>query len=167
MNFVFKNKDGLGKENYQPVSVLSKASKAFERIVFNQMTLFSNLSFLHCKQDFVITTQKLPYYIWLKNGNTLLIKANLLVLYFLSITKLNALGFCFNAIKFVRSYFSERFLRVNKNNNFSKWCKTIVRMSFYSKFLLITFSILFKKVIFATLIHYIRLRIISKKLQLF
>ena len=83
------------------------------------------------------------------------------------ITKLNALGFYFNAIKFVRSYFSERFLRVNKNNNFSKWCKTIVRMSFYSKFSLITFSVLFKKLIFATLIHYIRLRIISKKLQLF
>ena len=37
---VFKEEDKLNKENYRPVSVLSHASKIFERIVFNQMTLF-------------------------------------------------------------------------------------------------------------------------------
>ena len=44
---VFKKEDELNKENYRPVSVLSHASKIFERIVFNQMNFFSNLSFHH------------------------------------------------------------------------------------------------------------------------
>ena len=37
---VFKKEDELSKENYRPVSVLSHASKIFERIVFNQLNLF-------------------------------------------------------------------------------------------------------------------------------
>ena len=36
----------------------------------------------------------------------------------LSFAKLNVCGFSFNAIKFVQSYLSERFKRVNINNNF-------------------------------------------------
>ena len=36
----------------------------------------------------------------------------------LLLAKLNAFGFSFNAIKFVQSYLSERFQRVNINNNF-------------------------------------------------
>ena len=45
---VFKEEDELNKENYRPVSVLSPASKIFERIVFNQMEFFfSNLGFRH------------------------------------------------------------------------------------------------------------------------
>ena len=37
---VFKKEDELRKDNYLPVSVLSHASKIFERIVFNQINLF-------------------------------------------------------------------------------------------------------------------------------
>ena len=44
----------------------------------------------------------------------------------LLLAKLNAYGFSFNAIKFIQSYLSERFQRVNINNNFSKWCKKVL-----------------------------------------
>ena len=43
--------------------------------------------------------------------------------YNLLLGKLDAYGFSFNAIKFVQSYLSERFQRVNINNNSSEWCK--------------------------------------------
>ena len=42
---VFKKEDDLSKENYRHVSVLSHASKIFERIVFNQMNLFFESKF--------------------------------------------------------------------------------------------------------------------------
>ena len=45
MTPVFKKEDELNKENYRPVSVLSHASKIFERIVFNQMNLFFESKF--------------------------------------------------------------------------------------------------------------------------
>ena len=44
----------------------------------------------------------------------------------LLLARLNAYGFSFNAIKFVQSYLSERFQKVNVNNNFSKWCKILL-----------------------------------------
>ena len=44
----------------------------------------------------------------------------------LLLAKLNAHGFSFNAIKFIQSYLSERFHRVNKNTNFSEWCKILL-----------------------------------------
>ena len=40
MDPVLKKEDELNKENYRSISVLSHASKIFERIVFNQMNLF-------------------------------------------------------------------------------------------------------------------------------
>ena len=42
---VFKKEDELNKENYRPVSVLSHASKIFERIVFDQMNFFFESKF--------------------------------------------------------------------------------------------------------------------------
>ena len=36
---MFKKEDELSKENYRPGSVLSRISKIFERIAFNQMNL--------------------------------------------------------------------------------------------------------------------------------
>ena len=44
----------------------------------------------------------------------------------LLLAKLNAYGFSFNAIKLVQSYLSERFQRVNVNNNLSEWCKILL-----------------------------------------
>ena len=42
---VFKKEDELRKDNYLPVSVLSHASKIFERIVFNQINIFFESKF--------------------------------------------------------------------------------------------------------------------------
>ena len=39
---VFEKEDPLNKENYRPVSVLPTISKIFERILFDQLTKFSN-----------------------------------------------------------------------------------------------------------------------------
>ena len=45
MTPVFKKEDELSKENYCPVSVLSHASKIFERIVSHQMNIFFEYKF--------------------------------------------------------------------------------------------------------------------------
>ena len=47
----------------------------------------------------------------------------------LFLAKLNTYGFSFNAIKFVQSYSSERFQRVNIKNRFSEWCKIFLGVS--------------------------------------
>ena len=47
----------------------------------------------------------------------------------LLLAKLNAYDLSFNAIKIVQSYLSERFQRVNINNNFSEWCKILLRVT--------------------------------------
>ena len=44
----------------------------------------------------------------------------------LLLAKLDASGFSFNTIKFVQSYLSERFQRVNTNNNFRERCKILL-----------------------------------------
>ena len=95
----------------------------------------------------------------------------------LLLAKLNASGFSFNAMKFMKSYLSERFQRVNMNNNFSEWCKillgvphgSILGPALFNTFINDIFYFI-QDAYFATLlmiIHYIPLRIISKKLKLF
>ena len=42
---VLKKDDELSKENYNPVSVLSRASRILDRIVFTQMNLFFESKF--------------------------------------------------------------------------------------------------------------------------
>ena len=39
---IFKKEDPLNKENSRPVSVLPTISKIFERVLFDQLTKFSN-----------------------------------------------------------------------------------------------------------------------------
>ena len=46
----------------------------------------------------------------------------------LLLAKLDAYGFSLNAIKFVQSYLSELFQRVNMNNNFRELCKILLGM---------------------------------------
>ena len=46
MTPIFKKEDELSQGNYCHVSVLSHASKVFERVVFNQMNLFLKSKFL-------------------------------------------------------------------------------------------------------------------------
>ena len=42
---IFKKENELSKENYRSVSILSHASKIYERIIFNQMNLFFESKF--------------------------------------------------------------------------------------------------------------------------
>ena len=44
------------------------------------------------------------------------------------LAKVNAYGFSLNERKFVQSYSSERFQRVNINNNFSESCKILLEV---------------------------------------
>ena len=188
---VFKKEDELSKENYRPLSVLSHASKIFERIVFKQMNLFFESKFSpqltgfcknHSTQNALLNMiEKWKHVLY--NGKKVgtifmdLSKAFDTLNHNLLLAKLDAYGFSFNATKFIQSYLSERFQGVNINNNFREWCKILVVVPkesilgpLFSTFSLMTFSILYKTLIFPTLpmtIHYIPLRIISKKLKLF
>ena len=88
----------------------------------------------------------------------------------LLLVKLNANGFSFNAIKFIQSYLSERFQRVN---NFSEWCKILLRILQGSILRPFSFNIFITDIFYFIQDAYIcnfaddnSLRIISKKLQL-
>ena len=137
---VFKKEDELNKENYRPVSVLSHASKIFERIVFNQMNLFFESKFSpqltgfrknHSTQNALLNMIE-KWRHALDKGKKVgtifmdLSKAFDTLNHNLLLAKLDAYGFSFNAIKFVQSYLSERFQRVNINNNFNEWCKILL-----------------------------------------
>ena len=131
---VFKKEDELNRENYRPVSVLSHASKIFERMVFNQMNLFFESRFSPLLAGFRknYSTQNALLNItekWkhaLDKGKKIgtifmdLSKALDTVSHNFLLAKLNAYGFSFNAMKFIQSYLLERFQRVNINSNFSE-----------------------------------------------
>ena len=134
MTPIFKKEDELSKENYRPVSVLSHASKIFERIVFNQMNLFFESTFSplvtefrknHSTQNTLLNMIK-KWKHALDKGKKVdtifmdLYKAIDTLNHNLLLAKPNAYGFSFDAIKFVQSYLSERFRRVNINNKFSQ-----------------------------------------------
>ena len=137
---VFKKEDELNKENYRPVSVVSHASKIFERIVFNQMNLFFESKFSpqltgfrknHSTQNALLNMIE-KWRHTLDKGKKVgtifmdLSKAFDTLNHNLLLAKLDAYGFSFNAIKFVQSYLLDRFQRVNINNNFSEWCKILL-----------------------------------------
>ena len=112
MTPVFNKEDELNKENYRPVSVLSHASKIFERIVFNQMNLFleSRFSSLlagfckeHSTQNALINMiEKWKHALdkGKKVGTTFMdiFKAFDIPNHNLLLAKLNVYGFSFNAI---------------------------------------------------------------------
>ena len=137
---MFKKEDELNEENYHPVSILSHASKIFERIVFKQMNLFFESRFLpllarfrknHSTQNALINMiEKWKHA--LDKGKKIvtifmdLFKACDTLNHNLLLAELNAYGFSFNAIKLIQTYLSERFQRVNINSNFNESCKTLL-----------------------------------------
>ena len=94
----------------------------------------------------------------------------------LLLAKLNAYGFSFNVIKPIQSYLSEQFQSVNINSNFSEWCKILLGVPQGSILDPLLFNIFTNDIfcfiqdtyicISLMIIHYIQLRIISKKLTL-
>ena len=93
----------------------------------------------------------------------------------LLLVNLNVNGFSFIEIRFIQSYFLERFQRVNINNHFSEWCKILLRVPQGSILGLLLFNIfitgisyynMLKSATLLIIIHYIQLKIISKKLKL-
>ena len=140
---MFKKEDELNIENYRQSSVLSHASKIFERIIFNQMNLFFESRFSpllagfrknHSTQNALLNMIK-KWKDALNKGKKFgtifmdLSKAFDTLNHNLLLAKLNAYGFSFNAIKFIQSYLSERFQRVNINSNFSEWCKILLAVA--------------------------------------
>ena len=137
---VFKKKDELNKENYCPVSVLSHASNIFERIVLNQMNLLFESRFSpllagfrknHSTQNALLNMlEKWKHALdKCKKVGTILMdlsKAFNPLNHNLLLYKLNAYGFSYNVIKFIQSYLSEQFQRVDINSNFSEWCKILL-----------------------------------------
>ena len=138
MTPVFQKEDEFSKENYRPVSVLSHTSKIFKRIVFNQMNL-----------SFFLESKFSPQLIgFRKNHSTQNVLLNMIgkckhaldkgkkvgtmfmdlpkafdtLNHNLLLAQKDAYGFSFSAIKFDQSHLSERFQRLNINNNFCKWC---------------------------------------------
>ena len=117
---VFKKEDELSKENYRPVSVLSHASKIFERIVFNQLNLLFESWFSsqltgfrknHSTQNALLNMIE-KWKQALEKGKKVgaifmdLSKVFDTLNHNLLLAKLDACGFSFNTIKFVQSYLS-------------------------------------------------------------
>ena len=131
----FKKDDRTKKSNYRPVSVLSTFSKNFERILKEQITIFSE------KQLSIYVSAYRKYYScqhvlirlleeWKKgldDGNLIgailmdLSKAFDCISHDLLIAKLNAYGFHRNAVKYVYSYLIGRRQCVKLNGTFSKF----------------------------------------------
>ena len=125
LTLVFKKEDELSKENERHVSVLSHASKIFERVAFNQTNLFFESKFSpqltgfrknHSTQNALLNMiEKWKH--TLDNGKKVgiifmdLSKAFDTLNHNSLHAKLNAYGFSFSAIKFVQSYLLKRFQR--------------------------------------------------------
>ena len=115
---VFKKEDELNKENYRPVSVLSHASKIFERIVWNQMNLFFKRMFSpllvgfrknHSTENALLNMIEKWKHALDKGKKVGTIFMDLSKVFDtlrhnILLAKLNTYGFSFNTIKFIQIY---------------------------------------------------------------
>ena len=136
---IFKKNDDLDKENYRPVSILSHASKVFERIMYMQIDTFmrDKLSKLltgfrknHSTQHCLMSMLEMWKNTLDKGGYVSAIfmdlsKAFDTLNHNLLIAKLGAYGFERDSLSFMKSYLKDRQQRVRVNNNFSSWEKII------------------------------------------
>ena len=125
---VYKKLDPLQKENYRPVSLLQHISKAFERVIYNQINSFMENKILKCvtgsrklhgtQHSLTVMLEK-----WKKaldkEENMDLSKAFDTINHDLLLAKLKAYGFSKQALSFMCSYLKNRRQRVQINNKFS------------------------------------------------
>ena len=138
---IFKKDDPLDKTNYRPISILPTVSKIFERILFNQLQLFSNkfLSPLLCgfrkgystQYALINLLQKWQKCLDASDGiiGTLLMdlsKAYDCVNHDLIIAKLEAYGVGENSLRLIQNYISQRQQRVRVGSSLSEWLEIIL-----------------------------------------
>ena len=128
-------KDDLDKENYRPISVLPHVSKVFERIMYHQINDYmkdklskqltgfrKNHSTQHCLSCMLEIWKKV-----LDKGGYIcaifmdLSKAFDTLNHDLLIAKLGAYGFETDALRYMKSYLTNRKQRVRVNKTFSEW----------------------------------------------
>ena len=136
---IFKKNDDLEKENCRPVSVFPYMSKVFERIMYTQIESFmeDKLSKLltgfrknHSTQYRLINMLEKWKNTLDKNGVVCpmfmsLSKASDTMNHDLLIAKLGEYGFQKDALSFMKSYLTKRWVRVRVNSNFSAWERII------------------------------------------
>ena len=135
VNPIFKKKDDLDREKYRPVSVLPHVSNVFERIMYHQindymkdklskqLTRFrKNHSTQHCLSCMLDIWKKILG----KGGYICAIFVDLSKVFDtlnhdLLIAKLKAYGFETDALRYMKSYLTNRKQRVRVNKTFSEW----------------------------------------------
>ena len=132
---LFKKHDRSQKSNYRPISILPTLSKIYEKIFFTQIYRFFNGIFSKYLYGFRKghSTQHCLLYMLenlrksldkrLKTGVLLtdLSKAFDSISHDLLIAKLNAYGFCKNALNLVNDYLTDRKQRTKIDDTFSPW----------------------------------------------
>ena len=138
---IFKKDDPLDKTNYRPISILPTVSKIFERILFNQLQLFSNKFLLPLLCGFrkgystqyalISLLQKWQKCLDVSDGivGTLLMdlsKAYDCVNHDLIIAKLEAYGVGENSLRLIQNYLSQRQQRGKVGSSLSEWLEIIL-----------------------------------------
>ena len=132
---LYKKDDNTKKENYRPISILPSISKIFERLMFQQITVYisSMLSPYLCgfRQGYSAQHALLRLKNSLNKSLDKTEKIGIIMMdlskafdcipHKLLIAKLHAYGFSKSSLKFIYSYLTERNQRVKINTEYSSW----------------------------------------------
>ena len=150
---LFKKVDPFDKTNYRPVTLLSDISKAFERIIYNQMDEYIE-SFLSkvltgfCKKH----NTKHSLLKKLENFKEALDKGYSVSGIFMElsktfdtlnhellIAKLEAYGFSAKSLSYIHSYLNKQLQKANIKKFSQEFLKELFLVHFYSIYILMTF----------------------------
>ena len=133
---IFKKDDTLDKANYRPVSILPLISKVYERLIYNQLSEYSEsfLSHILCGFRKAYSTQHALFKLFqswqkeLDNGGfvgTILMdlsKAYDCIPHELLIAKLKCYGIGNGSLRLLLDYLTNRKQRMKIGSSFSSWC---------------------------------------------
>ena len=133
---IFKRDDPLDKANYRPVSILPMISKVYERIIYNQLSEYSEsfLSHILCGFRKAHSTQHALFKLFqswqkeLDNGGFVgtirmdLSKAYDCIPHELLIAKLKCYGIGNGSLRLLLDYLTNRKQRTKIGTSFSSWC---------------------------------------------